>query len=243
MKRTLSISLAVLLTTVAGVCVTASAAQPTGRPNVLFIAVDDLNTRIGCYGDALVKTPNLDRLAARGVRFDRAYCQFPLCNPSRASLLLGRYPTTTEIIDFSYPALLARDWVSLPQHFRNAGYAVQLLGKVWHFDKNLMKNWFHEEVPPDEFPPDWSAGEKWVQRSQEVHARMLADLTRWEPYRTLSPPTTQWVTNLRTGANVFGPVPNAEEQGAAARAKAYQWTADVKNAQQAIDLLTGWASS
>ena len=96
---------------------------------------------------------------------------------------MGRYPTTTQIIDFSYPALLGRDWVTLPQHFRNAGYEVRLLGKVWHFDKDLMKNWFHEEVPPDEYPPDWSAGEKWVRKSQEVHARMLADLTRWEPYR------------------------------------------------------------
>jgi uncharacterized sulfatase len=210
---------------------------------VLFIAVDDLNTRIGCYGDAVVRTPNLDRLARRGVWFNRAYCQFPLCNPSRASLLLGRYPTTTQIIDFSYPALLGRDWVSLPQHFRNAGYEVQLLGKVWHFDKDLMKNWFHEEVPPDAYPPDWSAGEKWVRRSQEIHARMLADLTRWEPYRTLSPPPTQWVVNLRTQANVFGPVPDTQEADAAARAKAYEWTADVKNAGQAVKVLERWASS
>ena len=72
---------------------------------------------------------------------------------------------------------------------------------------------------------------------------MLADLTRWEPYRSLTPPPATWVKNLRTWANIFGPVPNAEEQGAAARAKAYQWTADVKNAEQALELLTRWASS
>ena len=124
----------------------------------------------------MARTPNLDRLAQQGVRFDRAYCQFPICNPSRVSLLLGRYPTTTETIDFAQPALLGRDWVTLPQHFRNQGYDVRLLGKIFHFNKDLMKDWYPgEEVPGDEYPPDWSAGEKWVLKSQDVHARMIAD--------------------------------------------------------------------
>lgn len=234
-------SLAVLLTAAASA--PGAASEPGRRPNVLFIAVDDLNTRIGCYGDPVVKTPNLDRLARRGIRFERAYCQFPLCNPTRVSLLLGRYPTTTETIDFAYPALLGRDWVTLPQHFRNSGYDVRLLGKIFHFDKDLMKRWFHEEVPGAEYPPDWSAGEKWVLKSQEIHAQMLADLTRWEPYRTLAPPPGAWVKSLRTWANVFGPVPDAEEKDAQTRARAYEWTADVKNAKQAVELLTQWASS
>ena len=214
------------------------------RPNVLFIAVDDLNTRIGCYGDPVARTPHLDRLAQQGVRFERAYCQFPLCNPSRVSLLLGRYPTTTETIDFAQPALLGPDWVTLPQHFRNQGYDVRLLGKIFHFDKDLMQSWFpDQDVPGNEYPPDWSAGEKWVRKSQEVHARMLADRTRWEPYRTLAPPPNSWVKMLRTWANVFGPVPNAEEDGAATRAKAYEWTADVKCTQEAIELLTSYAAA
>jgi arylsulfatase A-like enzyme len=206
------------------------------RPNVLFIVVDDLNTRIGCYGDTIVKTPNLDRLATMGVRFDRAYCQFPLCNPSRVSLLLGRYPTSTETVDFAWPALLGRDWVTLPEHFRQSGYQVQLLGKVYHYDKDLMKHWFAEEPPCEEYPPAWSAGDKWVRKSQEVHAQMLADLTRYEPYRTFAPPSSDFARMLRTWANVFGPVANGEEKDAATRAKAYEWTADVKNAQAAV----GW---
>src|SRR5687768_2258177 len=116
-----------------GCSITLASMAAATRPNVLFIAVDDLNTRIGAYGDPIAKTPNLDRLASRGVRFDRAYTQFPLCNPSRVSLLLGRYPTTTETVDFSKPALLGRDWVTLPQFFRENKYEVRLLGKIFHY--------------------------------------------------------------------------------------------------------------
>ena len=234
---------AVWLLVAPGPAACAAVASAGGRPNVLFIVVDDLNTRIGCYGDPIVQTPNLDRLAHMGVRFDRAYCQFPLCNPSRVSLLLGRYPTSTETVDFAWPALLGPDWVTLPEHFRKAGYQVRLLGKVYHFDKDLMKHWFAEEPPGDEYPPDWSAGRKWVRKSQEVHAQMLADLTRYEPYRTLAPPTSDFARMLRTWANVFGPVPDEEEKGAESRAKAYEWTADLKNAKEAVGLLERWAGS
>lgn len=204
----------------------AHAAAPA-RPNVLFIAVDDLNTRIGCYGDPIAKTPNLDRLAGRGIRFDRAYCQFPLCNPTRVSLLLGRYPTTTDAIDFSRPALLGRDWVTLTEHFRAHGYEVQLRGKIYHYP----------EMTP------WSAGERAVLKEQAIHRKMMADHTRWEPYRTLAPPTTKWVEMLRTWANVFRPVPDSETIDAETNPKNYEWTADVSNASQAIKLLQQWAQS
>src|SRR6476646_5611251 len=69
------------------------------RLNVLLIAFDDLRPELGCYGNKLIDTPNFDAVAKNGVRFERAYCQFPLCNPSRTSLLTGRHPNTTGVFD------------------------------------------------------------------------------------------------------------------------------------------------
>jgi arylsulfatase A-like enzyme len=115
-------------------------ARAPERPNVLFIAVDDLRPELGCYGRAAVKSPNLDRLAANGLLFNRAYCQMALCMPSRASLLTGFRPEsigcTGKVTGKTPPQT-----VTLPQLFRNRGYRTVSIGKVYHFNNDAPEGW------------------------------------------------------------------------------------------------------
>jgi len=109
-----------------------TAAEPE-RLNVLLIAIDDLGADLGCYGDPAARTPNLDALAQRGTAFARAYCQFPLCNPSRASLLTGLRPDRAGVHDLPTHFREAQpSAVTLPQYFRQHGYRTARVGKIFH---------------------------------------------------------------------------------------------------------------
>ena len=119
-----------------------------GRLNVLLIAVDDLRPQLGCYGDAHAVTPHIDALARRGMVFEQAYVQQAVCNPSRASLMTGRYPDSLRVWDLhTHFRKHAPDVVTLPQHFKNQGYHTECIGKVYH------------DPPSHRDPPSWSAPE------------------------------------------------------------------------------------
>lgn len=133
-----------------------SGGRETSRPNVLLITVDDLRPALGCYGNRMVKTPNIDRLASQGMVFQRAYCQDSVCSPSRTSMLTGLRPDSTKIFDNStHFRVYHPDLVTLPQQFKNHGYHTCSMGKVFH------SQWDHAycgralDDPPSWIEPAW----------------------------------------------------------------------------------------
>ena len=150
------------------------------RPNVLYISVDDLRPELGCLGVDLVKTPNIDRFARRGLAFSRAYCQMAMCNPCRSSLLTGLRPDTVRVWDQeTHFRTIFPKIVTLPQLFKDSGYETISAGKI-----------FHNSLPD---PPSWSQTETLIppthtymspqtrarQRERRAAARKLGRSDAW----------------------------------------------------------------
>ena len=135
-----------------------------GQYNVLFIIVDDLRPLLGCYGHPEMHTPNIDRLAQRGTLFNRAYSQYPLCNPSRTSMLTGLRPETTDVLnnldDFRQKL---PDTITLPQHFKTYGYYTQSVGRVFHTPdfQDDENSWSAPSWRPPWYPLDYDTTPSW----------------------------------------------------------------------------------
>src|SRR5205085_10333033 len=126
------------------------AAKQKPKYNVLSITSDALRPELGSYGTTIIRTPDIDELAARGPRFDHAYAQHPLCNPSRTSLLSARYPTQTGVMDNNnYFRVKHPDYVTLPQYFKANGYATLRTGKIFHGGIDDIISWTEGGEPTD----------------------------------------------------------------------------------------------
>lgn len=146
------------------------------KPNILFIAVDDLRPELGCYGVDHVISPNIDRLAQNGIMFTNAFCQSAVCNPSRASLMTGLRPNSNKVWDlWTDFRETVPEVVTLPQHFKNNGYHAAAIGKIYHNTKPDSLSWSEEKLHIDGYPFDPDAtyvGEKALnnleERKQEI---------------------------------------------------------------------------
>lgn len=124
----------------------ATPAYSQSKPNILLVAIDDFRPELGCYGSTQVKTPNIDRLASQGMRFDRAYCQVPICMGSRASMLTGILPTAKRFVGNCRVEVDTPKAATLPETFRKAGYTTQSGGKIFHDSNDTAdRSW---SIPP-----------------------------------------------------------------------------------------------
>ena len=124
-----------------------------GKMNVLFIAVDDLRPQLGCYGVKQIISPNIDRLAARGLLFERTYCQQAVCGPTRASLLSGLRPDSSKIHNNNTPVRKALPEITtLPEHFKNNGYETLSIGKIYHHPDDDRQGWSVKPYRAGTFP-------------------------------------------------------------------------------------------
>lgn len=130
--------------------------HPNDRPNILFIAVDDLRPELNTYGARHIISPNIDRLANEGITFKRAYCNVPVCGASRASLLTGIKPTKNRFIGYdTYAEKDAPGAISLPQHFKNHGYYTISNGKIFHHIDDMDSSWTEPPWRPDTPDGNW----------------------------------------------------------------------------------------
>jgi arylsulfatase A-like enzyme len=155
----------------------------TERPNVLFIAVDDLRPELGCYGNKIVKTPNIDRIAARGVVFNKAYCQQAVCSPSRTAIMTGLRPDTTKVWDLKTHFRVAQpDCITLPQHFKSNGYHCAAINKIYHKGFEDGRSWSE---------PHWYSSGRSVDTDVVDHSKRIVTKHDVEVHEYMSPKTVE----------------------------------------------------
>jgi len=215
-------------------------AKAPGRPNVLFIAVDDLRPDIGCYGNTVAKTPNIDRIASRGIVFNRAYCQQAVCSPSRTAILTGLRPDTTRVWDLDTHSRTAQpDCITLPQHFKANGYHCAALGKIYHhgFEDGRSwsePHWYSTGKTVDTDSDDWT---KRIVTRHDVNVEEYA-----HPLKAVSPPARERKGKSPKQGPAFEVSPKADDElpdGATAR-EAVRRLRELKGREKPFFLAVGF---
>ncbi len=157
--------------------------KPTSKPNILFIAVDDLKPLLGCYGNTLVKSPNIDRLAKMATVFDRNYCQQAICGPTRASIMTGTRPDVTKIWNLTTQMRDANpNTLTLPQYLITQGYTTSGIGKIYHPSSAIggvdPVSWSipYLKSKESDFPAEFGLPANGQYQLPETKARMTPDI-------------------------------------------------------------------
>lgn len=215
--------------------------QKSEQPNVLFIAIDDLRPELGCYGSSGAYSPNIDRLAAHGVVFEHAYCQQALCGPSRASLLTGMRPDSTQIYTNTVRLRDALpNVITLPQHFQQLGYETIGISKIYHAgeDSTVWDSYIRPRAPwrlvpnvmteaPNVEDEAYADGEvaqlaiSELERLKDVSDPWFLGVGFFRPHETFAAPKRYWDLYAR---EQFSVPSQAEPEGAAPYAFRHSWS-------------------
>ena len=210
-----------------GISLFLTAFSQESRPNVLFISIDDLRPELGCYGVEGVHSPNIDRLAKKGVRFDRAYCQLAVCNPSRVSLLTGLRPDSTRVwrLDVRFRHTIP-DAITLPQHFKDSGYHAVGFGKIFH------NPW------PDNV--SWSEPHSWPKNSRLWSDRAREELSRFKDKLRGEGKPKPAIDRLRARATEIVDIPDAQHIDGAIANQALEAMRRLANQEKPFFLAAGF---
>jgi arylsulfatase A-like enzyme len=208
------------------------------KPNVLFIAVDDLRPDLGCYGNTIIKTPNIDRIAARGIVFNKAYCQQSVCGPSRTAIMTGLRPDVTKVWDLETHFRVAQpDCITLPQHFKANGYHCAAIGKIYHvgFEDGRSWNephWYPKGRAVDTDPVDWA---------KQIVTRHDVDTEEYSAPREGGEPRKSGKSAKKGPAYEVSPKPDEQLPDGATAVEAAKRLAALKAKNQPFFLAIGFA--
>jgi len=203
MKKLALLSLALALLSCSG---NREKNQIPEQPNILFIAVDDLRPQLGCYGESHIHSPNIDQLAGEGTRFDRSYCNIPVCGASRASLMTGLRPARNRFLSYLTRAdQEASGITTLPRHFRDHGYQTISNGKIFHHDNDAADSW-------DEIWHPKSAGASWRDYLTPVSIAMEEKGGRGKPFERTDVPDNAYKDG-KTADKVIADLAKLKERG------------------------------